>query len=57
MKKKKKREDLNWHIPQTIKEFAWLALAGRYPWFVILRCTCLGSVLLSFSDNNIINSK
>ena len=27
----KNREDLNRHIPQKIKEFASLALAGRYP--------------------------
>ena len=29
--KKIHREDLNWHIPQKINEFASLALAGRYP--------------------------
>ena len=32
---KKYREDLNRHIPQKINEFASLALAGRYPQFIL----------------------
>ena len=33
---KKKFEDLNWHIPLKINEFASLALTGRYPEFIYL---------------------